>query len=290
NAASRVLPVPMMNIINGGKHAGNDLAIQEFMIVPVGADSIREAVRIGSEVYTSLRKILLDRYGPAAVNVGDEGGFAPPISRSDEALDAIMSAISKSGYGEDTVKLAIDPAASNFFRNGFYTIDGKRMDRGALIDYYSAMVGCYPMVSIEDPLEEEDYEGFAEMTRRLGSRVQIVGDDIFVTNINRLRAGVSIGAANSVLLKVNQIGTLTESLEVAEFAINNGYGVVVSHRSGETEDNYIADIVVALGTGQIKTGAPARGERTSKYNQLMRIEEEIGSEATYPGINVFRRK
>lgn len=289
NPRSRILPVPMMNIINGGKHAGNELAVQEFMVVPVGADSFRDAVRICSEVYASLKGILRERYGPSAVNVGDEGGFAPPLSRSEEALDAIMSAVSASGYDEGAVMLAIDSAASNFFKDGAYAIDGRRLDRSGIIDYYSALLDSYPIVSIEDPLEEEDYEGFAELTRRLGGRVQVVGDDIFVTNIKRFSRGVSMGAANSILLKVNQIGTLSEALEVAAFATKNGYSVVVSHRSGETEDNYIADITVALGTGQIKTGAPARGERTSKYNQLMRIEEEIGAEAIYPGISAFKR-
>jgi enolase len=289
NPRSRILPVPMMNIINGGKHAGNELAVQEFMVVPVGADSFRDAVRICSEVYASLKGILRERYGPSAVNVGDEGGFAPPLSRSEEALDAIMSAVSASGYDEGAVMLAIDSAASNFFKDGAYAIDGRRLDRSGIIDYYSALLDSYPIVSIEDPLEEEDYEGFAELTRRLGGRVQVVGDDIFVTNIKRFSRGVSMGAANSILLKVNQIGTLSEALEVAASATKNGYSVVVSHRSGETEDNYIADITVALGTGQIKTGAPARGERTSKYNQLMRIEEEIGAEAIYPGISAFKR-
>ncbi len=289
NPKSVVLPVPMMNIINGGKHAGNELAVQEFMVVPVGAGSFRDAVRICSEVYASLKKILRESYGPSAVNVGDEGGFAPPISRSEEALDAIISAVRSSGYDESTVMLAIDSAASNFFKDGIYEIDGRQLDREGMIDYYSALLDSYPIISLEDPLEEEDYEGFAELTRRLGRRVQVVGDDIFVTNIKRFSRGVSIGAANSILLKVNQIGTLSEAIEVADFAAKNGYSVVVSHRSGETEDNYIADITVALGTGQIKTGAPARGERTSKYNQLMRIEEEIGAEAVYPGISAFKR-
>ncbi|MBC7126914.1 MAG: phosphopyruvate hydratase [Candidatus Methanosuratincola petrocarbonis] len=289
NPKSVVLPVPMMNIINGGKHAGNELAVQEFMVVPVGAGSFRDAVRICSEVYASLKKILRESYGPSAVNVGDEGGFAPPISRSEEALGAIISAVRSSGYDESTVMLAIDSAASNFFKDGIYEIDGRQLDREGMIDYYSALLDSYPIISLEDPLEEEDYEGFAELTRRLGRRVQVVGDDIFVTNIKRFSRGVSIGAANSILLKVNQIGTLSEAIEVADFAAKNGYSVVVSHRSGETEDNYIADITVALGTGQIKTGAPARGERTSKYNQLMRIEEEIGAEAVYPGISAFKR-
>jgi len=289
NPKSVMLPVPMMNIINGGKHAGNELAVQEFMVVPVGAGSFRDAVRICSEVYASLKRILRESYGPSAVNVGDEGGFAPPISRSEEALGAIVSAIRSSGYDEGTVMLAIDSAASNFFKDGIYEIDGRRLDREGMIDYYSALLDSYPIVSLEDPLEEEDFEGLAELTRRIGRRVQVVGDDIFVTNIKRFSRGVSVGAANSILLKVNQIGTLSEAIEVAAFAAKNGYSVVVSHRSGETEDNYIADITVALGTGQIKTGAPARGERTSKYNQLMRIEEEIGAAAVYPGISAFKR-
>ncbi|MBC7121322.1 MAG: hypothetical protein H5T33_07135 [Candidatus Methanosuratus sp.] len=227
--------------------------------------------------------------GPSAVNVGDEGGFAPPLSRSEDALGAIMSAISSSGYDEGTVKLAIDAAASNFFKDGIYSIDGNRLGQGEMIDYYSMLVSTYPIVSIEDPLEEDDFEGFAELTRRLGGRIQVVGDDIFVTNIKRFSRGVSIRAANSILLKVNQIGTLSESVEVAGFAAKNSYSVIVSHRSGETEDNYIADITVALGAGQIKTGAPARGERTSKYNQLVRIEEEIGAEAIFTGMSAFKK-
>ncbi|MBM5805150.1 MAG: phosphopyruvate hydratase [Candidatus Verstraetearchaeota archaeon] len=286
---SRILPVPLMNIINGGKHAGNNLAIQEFMIVPAGAVSIRDALRMGSEVYMELKKILKDRYGPLAANVGDEGGFAPPISNAVDAFGPLVDAIEKAGY-EKEVKLAIDPAASSFFKDGEYSVDGKTLSPGELLDYYSGLVKEYPIISIEDPFEEDDYGSFVEITKRLGSKIQIVGDDLFVTNMKRLRKGVGMGAANSILLKVNQIGTLTESIEVAKFAVKSGYAVVVSHRSGETEDCYIADLAVALGSGQIKTGAPARGERVSKYNQLLRIEELLGSRARYLGLDAFKHR
>lgn len=290
NKGAAVLPVPMMNIINGGKHAGNNLAIQEFMVVPVGASSFKEALRFGSEVYMALKAILRERYGPSAINVGDEGGFAPPLSRSSDAFNAILAAIRSAGYAESDVMLAIDPAASSFYNNGKYSIDGSAMSPSALLDYYERLVDQYPLISIEDPFEEEDYSSFVEITSSLGKRVQIVGDDIFVTNMGRFRKGVRIGAANSLLLKVNQIGTLTEALQVGKYALKHGYTVVVSHRSGETEDNYISDIAVALGNGQIKTGAPARGERISKYNQLLRIEETLGSRSSYPGISAFKQR
>jgi enolase len=289
NKGSRVLPVPLMNIINGGKHAGNALSIQEFMVVPVDTNSIREALRMGSDVYMELKKILKDRYGSLATNVGDEGGFAPPISKSGDALDSLVDAIEKAGY-EKEVKLAIDAAASGFFKDGKYLVDGKGLSPGELLDYYTDLAKEYPIISIEDPFEEDDYGSFVEITKSLGSRIQIVGDDLFVTNMKRFKKGVETGAANSILLKVNQIGTLTESIEVAKYAVKNGYTVVVSHRSGETEDNYIADLTVALGTGQIKTGAPVRGERVSKYNQLLRIEELLGSRARYPGLAAFKHR
>jgi enolase len=284
--ASNILPIPLMNIINGGKHAGNNLAIQEFMIVPVGANSIKEAIRIGSEIYMELKKILIDRYGLLAINVGDEGGFAPPISKSVDALASLVDAVEKAGYEKET-RLAIDAAASSFYKNGAYTVDSKMFSSDELLDYYSGLVKQYPIISIEDPFEENDYHSFALITKKLGNRIQIIGDDLFVTSMKRFKKGVGMGAANSLLLKVNQIGTLTDSIEVAKFAIKSGYTIVVSHRSGETEDNYIADLAVALGSGQIKTGAPARGERVCKYNQLLRIEELLGKKAKYPGFSAF---
>ncbi|MEZ0346660.1 MAG: phosphopyruvate hydratase [Infirmifilum sp.] len=284
-----LLPVPLMNIINGGKHAGNDLKIQEFMIVPVGAKTFGEALKIGSEVYHSLRGILKEKYGSLAINVGDEGGFAPPMKQSREALDALVSAIEKSGYqpGKD-VALAIDAAASEFFdeKRGVYELDGKTFTREQLIEYYKGLAQEYPIVSIEDPLQEDDFEGFAIATEEL--KIQIVGDDLFVTNVQRILKGISSKAANALLLKVNQIGTLTESLEAARLVTNNNYSVIISHRSGESEDITISHIAVALNAGQIKTGAPARGERTCKYNELLRIEEELGSRAKYPGMSVFK--
>jgi enolase len=285
---ARTLPVPLMNIINGGKHAGNELKIQEFMIVPVGAASFAEALRMGSEVYHSLRKYLVNKYGLSAVNVGDEGGFAPPMKQTREALEALVAAIRDAGYepGKD-VALAIDAAASNFYdeRKGAYSIDGRELTREKMMELYEELVKEYPIVSVEDPLHEEEFEGFAELTRSL--RVQVVGDDVFVTNVERLSKGIEAGAANALLLKVNQIGTLTEAIEAARLAMQHGYSVVVSHRSGETEDATIAHLAVALNTGQIKTGAPARGERTAKYNELLRIEELLGSRAVYPGPRAF---
>jgi len=288
---ARVLPTPLMNVINGGKHAGNELSIQEFMIVPVGADRFSEALRVACEVYYSLREVLLDRYGKPAVNVGDEGGFAPPMRESREALNALVEAARKAGYepGSD-VALAIDAAASNFHSGGRYRIDGRELTREELVDYYLELVSEYPIVSIEDPLEEEDFEGFRLITEKLRARkVQVVGDDIFVTNVKRLAKGIEMGAASALLLKVNQIGTLTEAIEAAFTAMGSGWSVVVSHRSGETEDTTIAHLAVALNCGQIKTGAPARGERTAKYNELLRIEEYLAGEAVYLGAKAFKR-
>jgi enolase len=289
NPDSYLLPVPLMNIINGGKHAGNSLAIQEFMVVPLGAKSMKDALRIGSEVYMELKKLLKDNYGPSAINVGDEGGFAPPITDSSTAFGSLIKAIKGAGYTENDVKIAIDPAATSFYGNGKYSVDGETLTAEALLVLYEKLVDEYPIISIEDPFEEDDYSSFVAITKSLGKKVQIVGDDIFVTNIKRFAKGAAIGAANSLLLKVNQIGTLTEAIEVAKYAFSKGYTVVVSHRSGETEDCYIADLAVALNTGQIKAGAPARGERISKYNQLIRIEELLGSKARYPGKNAFNR-
>jgi len=283
------LPVPMLNIINGGKHAGGNLRIQEFMIVPVGAPSFSECLRMSSEIYMALKTILRRGYGASAVNIGDEGGFAPPLGSAPEAMETIMSAIDAAGYapGKD-VCLAIDAASSEFYENGVYSVDGKGLSAGELIDYYAGLADGYPLVSIEDPFFEDDFDSTAELTARIGGRVQIVGDDIFVTNTSRLKRGIDAGSANAMLLKVNQIGTVTESGDAARMCFSNGYAVVVSHRSGESEDTTIADLAVGWGTGQIKTGAPARGERTAKYNRLLRIEEELGGRAVFPGKSVFR--
>jgi enolase len=282
NKDSSLMPVPFMNIINGGKHAGNSLAIQEFMIVPVGASSFREALQMGSEVYIELSKILKESFGSGATNVGDEGGFAPPMTETRQALDSLVKAIKLAGYSEDCVKIAMDSAASNFFFQGKYLVDRKLLSTAELLGFYESLLQEYPVISLEDPFEEDNFDSFREITKSVGKKAQIIGDDLFVTNMERFRKGVEIGAANSLLMKVNQIGTLSESMEVAKFAFASGYRVMVSHRSGETEDCYIADLAVALGSGQIKAGAPARGERTSKYNQLLRIEELLGSRAKYP--------
>ena len=275
-----VLPVPFFNIINGGKHAGNDLDFQEFMIAPVGADSFREAYRMGSEVYHTLKSRLEKNYGRNAINVGDEGGFTPPIKDPAEALQIIIEAVEETGY-TGKISLAMDVAASSFYKgDGNYNVDGKLISTGELIDIYSELVKTYPIASIEDPLEEEDYEGFKRITEVLP--IQILGDDIFVTNVKRLQKGIDMGACNALLWKVNQIGSLTEALEAADLAKRNGYNVMASHRSGETEDPFVADLAVGIACGQIKSGAPARGERTAKYNQLLRIEEWLGEDAVYP--------
>ena len=285
---SNLLPVPMMNIINGGKHAGSNLRIQEFMIVPAGAKTFSEAYRIGSEIYHALKEILRASYGSNSINVGDEGGFAPPIEDTREALDVIGESIQVSGYspGKD-VFLALDSAASEFFSNGFYEIDGRKLTANEMIDFYEGLARDYPILSFEDPLEEDSFEETALLTQRLGARAQIVGDDLFVTNVERIKKGVKIGAANALLLKVNQIGTITESFEAAAYSFRSGYGVIISHRSGETEDTSISDIAVALGCGQIKSGAPARAERTAKYNRLLRIEETLGTRARFSGMNTY---
>ena len=275
-----LLPVPFFNVINGGKHAGTRLDFQEFMVVPLGVESFREALRMGSEIYHALKGQLRSAYGPAAINVGDEGGFSPPLSRPEEALDVIVEAVEEMGYG-DIVSLALDVAASSFYREGEgYSVAGETLGTGELIDLYGELVEAYPIVSIEDPLHEDDFEGFAEVTRRLP--VQVVGDDLLVTSVSRLKRGLEMGAGNALLWKVNQVGTLTEALEAASMALGNGWGVMASHRSGDTEDAFVADLAVAIGCGQIKTGAPARGERTAKYNRLLRIEEWLGDRARYP--------
>ena len=274
-----LLPVPFFNIINGGKHAGNQLDFQEFMVAPTGAESFKEALKIGAEIYQTLKANLLKSYGKNAINVGDEGGFSPPINSPEEALDAITASTEELGYGGVT-KIAMDVAASSFYKDGGYSYRGKTLSRGELIDVYGKLVSKYPISSIEDPLEEEDYKGFAEITRVLP--IQIVGDDLFVTNVKRLSKGIEMGACNSLLWKVNQIGSLTEARDAASLAMDSGYTVMASHRSGETEDPFVADLSVGIGCGQIKSGAPARGERTAKYNQLLRIEEWLGEKARYP--------
>jgi enolase len=283
------LPVPMFNIINGGKHAGGGLKIQECMIIPAGAKSFSECLRMSSEIYMELKSILKKKYGTGAINIGDEGGFAPPLSTVEEAMNLIMESISAAGYspGGD-VFLAIDAASSEFYEDGIYEVDGLRLAPGELADHYANLAEQFPLISIEDPFFEDDFDTTAELTSMIGSRVQIVGDDLFVTNTGRLCKGIEMGATNAMLLKVNQIGTVIESADAAQMSFDYGYGVVVSHRSGETEDTTIADLSVGWGTGQIKTGAPARGERTAKYNRLLRIEEELGSKAVFPGKKVFR--
>ncbi|ASJ05469.1 phosphopyruvate hydratase [Thermococcus barossii] len=281
-----VMPVPMSNVINGGVHAGNELDFQEFMIMPVGADSFREAIRWVSETYHVLKGVIAERYGKNAINVGDEGGFAPPMKEVTEPLEVLIKAIEEAGYRPgDEIAFALDAASSEFFHpdKGKYVVGGKEYDRGELLELYRELVSSYPIVSIEDPFHEEDWEGFVLITKELGSKIQIVGDDLFVTNPKRIRKGIEMGAANALLLKVNQIGTLSEAIDAAYTAFRAGYGVVVSHRSGETEDSTIADLAVAINAGQIKTGAPARSDRNAKYNQLIRIEEELEGIAVYPG-------
>ncbi len=286
---ARTLPVPMMNIINGGKHADNPIDIQEFMIQPVGAASIADAVRIGSEVFHTLRKALHD--AGHNTNVGDEGGFAPGLKSADEALGFITKSIEKSGYrpGEDVV-LALDPAATEFYKDGHYHIEGegKVLDSAGMVVYLADLTARYPIVSIEDGLAEDDWDGWKLLTSTLGGKVQIVGDDLFVTNVERLKRGIALGSANAILIKVNQIGTLSETLETVETAHRAGFAAVMSHRSGETEDSTIADLAVATNCGQIKTGSLARSDRTAKYNQLMRIEQELGAAARFAGRTILR--
>jgi enolase len=274
------LPIPIMNVLNGGKHAGNELAIQEFMIQPKGAETFYEALQIGVEIYHVLGKSLGKKYGRSSTNVGYEGGYAPKMSESTEALDSLVQAIEEAGYTESEVTIGIDAAASEFYEDGFYAIDGKKLTAQELLDYYVELVNSYPILSIEDPFFEEAFEDFGALTNELWDTI-IVGDDLFVTNIERLSKGVDMGAANALLLKINQIGTLSESFDAASMASRNGYTVIVSHRSAETEDTTISDLAVAIGAEMIKTGAPARGERTAKYNQLLRIEEDLGEVAHY---------
>jgi enolase len=284
-----VMPVPSFNVINGGKHAGNRLAMQEFMILPIGAPNFKEALRMGAETYHILKEVIKEKYGIDATNVGDEGGFAPNIKDAEEALDLLKEAISKAGY-EGKIKIGMDCAASEFYKDKKYDLDFKSSSAGKktktgdeMIKLYKELVENYDIVSIEDPFDQDDWDSYAKLTKEIGKKVQIVGDDLLVTNSERIQKAIHKKACNSLLLKVNQIGTVTEAMEAAQLAIDNGWGVMVSHRSGETEDTFIADLVVGLRTGQIKTGAPCRSERNAKYNQLLRIEEELGSKAKYAG-------
>ena len=285
----RTLPVPAMNVINGGKHAGTELKVQEFMVLPAGAKSFTEALRFGTEIYHTLKHVIKSKHGKLAINVGDEGGFAPPLNRTPEALEILSQAISEAGYaaGKD-VFLGFDAASSEFYRNGTYQIDGKELSPEQLADFYEQLIDRFPIRYIEDPFEQEDFDHTAQFTRKMGNRVQVVGDDIFVTNVSRFQKGIDAGAANALLLKVNQIGTLTEALDAAKLAFANHYRVVVSHRSGETWDTTISDLAVALNSGQIKTGAPCRGERVNKYNRLLSIERELGSKARFAGLSALQ--
>jgi enolase len=285
---AHVLPVPMMNILNGGSHADSNVDIQEFMVAPIGAPSFREALRWGAEVYHALKAVLKDK--GLATGLGDEGGFAPDLPSNAEALDLIVSAIEKAGYqpGAD-VALALDVASTEFFKDGKYQFEGEGRPTDYLIDYYEKLIADYPLVSIEDPLSEDEWDAWAALTAKIGGKVQLVGDDLFVTNPERLAKGIDLKAANALLVKLNQIGTLTETLEAVQVAQRAGFYTMTSHRSGETEDTTIADLSVATNAGQIKTGAPARGERVNKYNQLLRIEEQLGDAALYAGKTAFPR-
>jgi len=288
---ARVLPVPLMNVINGGAHADNSLDFQEFMLAPIRPGRFAEALRMGVETFHRLRGILRSRKMVTAV--GDEGGFAPELRSTEDALKLLVEAIESAGYapGED-IAIAMDPAATELYEDGMYRFLGEAAERGTseMVDYLDRLCGRYPIVSIEDGVAEDDWEGWRAVTQRLGNRVQLVGDDVFVTNTERFRRGITSGVANAILIKVNQIGTLTETLDAIAMAREAGYGVVISHRSGETEDVTIADLAVATGAGQIKTGAPSRSERVAKYNQLLRIEEELGASAVFPGREVFSRR
>ncbi|MBD3179670.1 MAG: phosphopyruvate hydratase [Candidatus Latescibacteria bacterium] len=287
---ARVLPVPMMNVLNGGKHADNNVDIQEFMIVPLGAESVTEAVRYGAETFHTLKKILSEK--GYATSVGDEGGFAPNLKSNREALEIIVSAIEKAGYRpEEDIALALDPAASEFYSDKGYTLqaESKVLDSAGMVEFYSGLVNDFPIISIEDGLDQDDWEGWKMMNGKLGNRIQIVGDDIFVTNTDRLARGIQEGSANSILIKLNQIGTLTETMDTIAMADRAGYTSVVSHRSGETEDVTIAHVAVGANTGQIKTGSLSRTDRIAKYNELMRIEEILGETALFPGREAFAR-
>ena len=285
----RTLPVPVMNVINGGKHAGTGLKMQEFMVIPTGGKTFGESLRMGAEVYHRLKAVIQSKHGRHATNVGDEGGFAPPIDKTEEALELAQQAISEAGYspGKD-IFVGFDAASSEFYEEGAYTLDGERKSPDELMDFYVRLTQKFPILYIEDPFEQEDFEHTAQLTKKIGSTVEVIGDDLFVTNMTRLKKGIEAGAANALLLKVNQIGSLTEAIDAAKLASRNHYGVVTSHRSGETEDTTISDLAVALNCGQIKTGAPCRGERTAKYNRLLRIEQELESKARFLGAAAFR--
>jgi enolase len=284
--SARTLPVPMMNVINGGVHAANSIDLQEFMVVPAGAKSFAEALQIGAETYHALKNVLKKQ--GLATAVGDEGGFAPDLPSSEAAIQAILDAAKEAGHA-DKVAIALDPASSELFSDGVYRFEGREASPAEMADFYAGLVDRFPIVSIEDGNAEDDWDGWKLATERLGERIQLVGDDIFVTNPERLQLGIDRGVANSILIKVNQIGTLTETIAAVKLAHDNGYTAVISHRSGETEDATIADLAVALGAGQIKTGAPARSDRVAKYNQLLRIEERLGGKAEYPGWSAFPR-
>jgi enolase len=285
----RVLPVPMLNVVNGGAHAQNSLDLQEFMLVPAGADTFSDALRIGAETFHELKKVLHER--GLSTGVGDEGGFAPELDSTEAAIEVVLEAAERAGH-RDRVAIALDPAATELFRDGSYHFEragGQVLDGNGMIELYASLAERYPLVSIEDGVAEDDWDSWASITERLGNRLQLVGDDLFVTNVERLQRGIDEGVANAILIKVNQIGTLTETLEACALAREHGYGVVMSHRSGETEDTTIADLAVAVGCGQIKTGAPSRTDRVAKYNQLLRIEEELGADGVYPGWSAFPR-
>jgi len=284
--AARTLPVPMLNVINGGAHAQNSIDLQEFMIVPAGAETFADALRIATEVFHSLKGVLHDR--GLATGVGDEGGFAPDLDSSAAALEAILEAAERAGHRE-RIAIALDPASTEFFSDGDYRLEGRTLDGDGMIGFYAELAERFPIVSVEDALAEDEWSSWHELTARLGDRLQLVGDDLFVTNPQRLQRGIDDGVANAILVKVNQIGTLTETLEAIDLARANGYASVISHRSGETEDTTIADLAVAANAGQIKTGAPSRTDRVAKYNQLLRIEEELGDAAVYPGWSAFPR-
>jgi enolase len=283
---ARTLPVPMLNVVNGGAHAQNSLDLQEFMLVPAGAGTFTEALRIGSEVFHALKALLHER--GLATAVGDEGGFAPDLGSSEEAIQAVLDAAERAGH-RDKVALALDPAATEIFRDGAYRFEGTEATPETMVGFWEQLAERFPIVSLEDPLAEEEWDSWRELTERLGDSVQLVGDDLFVTNPERLRRGIDSGVGNAILIKVNQIGTLSETLHAIRMAHEAGYATVISHRSGETEDTTIADLAVATGAGQIKTGAPSRTDRVAKYNQLLRIEEELGGRAVYPGWGAYPR-
>jgi enolase len=288
NAKTYTMPVPMMNILNGGKHAEDSTDLQEFMVMPAGARTFTKAIQMGTEVYHALKKVLEGR--GLNTNVGDEGGFAPSLPSNKEAVEAILAAIESAGYepGRDCY-IALDPASSEFYRNGKYKLirEGRTLTSSQMVDFYVKWVNAYPIISIEDGMAEDDWEGWQLLTKKLGDKIQLVGDDLYVTNVQRLKKGIELKASNSILIKLNQIGTLTETIEAINVARENGWTAIVSHRSGETEDTTIADLCAGLGTGQIKTGAPCRSERTAKYNRLLKIEEELGEKAEYAGMGAF---